>query len=50
MTNSQSLEDLELSDIGRDPRYANGQWLGIVLLIAAPFLAALLLAALAWFN
>jgi hypothetical protein len=27
--------DLEFSDIGRDPRFMNGRWLGLAIIIAA---------------
>ena len=34
------LEELESSDIGRDPRFTNGGWLGIALLVAAALCVA----------
>jgi hypothetical protein len=33
------LEDLEFSDIGRDPRFMNGRWLGLAIVIAAALCA-----------
>jgi hypothetical protein len=29
-----NLDDLEFSDIGRDPRFTNGGWLGLAIMIA----------------
>jgi hypothetical protein len=36
------LEDLEFSDVGRDPRFTNGRWLGLAILIAVAFCAVYL--------
>jgi len=34
-----NLDDLEFSDIGRDPRFMNGRWLGLAIMIAAALCA-----------